>query len=156
MRMLGGAPPSILAERQDEPVAVPHDQLALAVDTIVGTVENRGASRAQVLSKSVHSINMEIGVVAALSARYCRLRGIPATEEHLDVVPPHDRKVRWRVRRKAGVLAIPVAGDLEAEDVAVVLGGLDHIGHGELWHGALEPHGGDDICGHGFPFARAT
>src|SRR5262245_32436602 len=46
MRRLGGAPPSILAERQDEPVAIPHDQLALAVDTIVGTIENRSASRA--------------------------------------------------------------------------------------------------------------
>lgn len=63
-----------------------------------------------------------------------RIGLIGAVEEHLHLIAPHDCKNWWRFRGEAHAVAIPIAGDLETEHVAVILGRPHQIQSGELGH----------------------
>ena len=136
--MLGGAPTSVFSEGKDEAVAVSHYKFALLIDAIFRTIENVSTAAAQLRGQGVNAAYVEVGVISPVGSVSLHLRLISTAEEHLNVIARHDSEDGRRVSSEAYVLTIPIAGDLETENIAVVLGCAHDVRHCELGNGRNE------------------
>jgi hypothetical protein len=135
MRLLGGAPPRVLAKSKDQPITVSDDELTLPVHPVLGPVENVGAAPTELLRQLVDACHVEVDIVCTIGATSATGWLFSAIEVQAHLVTVHNSKDS----RPRGVmvhpLSIPIAGDLESENVPVILRGPSHVGHRELGDG---------------------
>src|SRR2546427_1016418 len=120
MKCLRGAPTYGLPEAQDKIIAVSNHEFALLVDSVLGTIDDVRPTRPQLLSQRVNPSHAEVGLIGALGAASANFGLISAIEEHLNLVSPHDSENRRSVWDADDPLSIPITGNLETENVAVI------------------------------------
>src|SRR5437868_609133 len=147
-RLTDGAPTGVFGEDQHETITILNHDLALFVDAVLRTVQDRGTAASQLLSQGVHCSDLDIGVARALGAARANLAPARATEEHLHAVASHDPEHRRGLRAQTDACPIPVAENLKAEHVPIVLGGLDNVGYRELRRSRLKANCRSRNCLH--------
>src|SRR5256714_605042 len=137
-RVLGGAPTRVFRERKNEAIAVSHDKFALLVNAIFRTIQNVSTAPAQLFGQDINAVYVEVRVICPLGSVSFHLRFVGAAEEHLNLIARHNREDGRRVGSEACVITIPIAGDLEAENIAVILGRTQYAWHCGLGNDCLE------------------
>ena len=135
----GGTLTYSFSECHDQTVAVSDDELALPVDSVIGTINDLGTAPVQFLRQRVDSCYAEVGVIGAFGTASTNLGVIGTAEEHLNVVAPDDSKDGRGIGGETCALSVPVPGDLETENVPIILGCLHHVRHCELRNSGLKP-----------------